>query len=254
VPLLTRFGATAFAALIMGFGSSTVVAGDLVVSAASSLTNAFRDVAKAYEATHPDTHVVLNFGSSDTLLRQIANGAPADVFASADQLAMDRAEQQGLLATGSRSNFASNQLVLIVPANSRREVTSLRDLSGSAFKRIAWGNPDSVPAGRYAQKVLARAGLDKALAPKAVLAQDVRQCLDYVARDEVDAGFVYATDAAIAHGKVDIALRLPAPTPITYPIAVIAEAAHPQDAAYFRAFVLSSDGQAILAKDGFLGP
>lgn len=229
-------------------------ASDLVVSAASSLTNAFQAEAKAYEAKHPETHVVLNFASSDTLMRQISNGAPADVYASADQVAMDKAARQGLLAKDSRIDFAANQLVLIVPAGSARKITTLKDLTDSRFKRIAWGNPDSVPVGRYALKVLAGAGLDKTLAAKAVLAQNVRQCLDYVARDEVDAGFVYATDAAIAQGKVTIALRLPSPTPITYPLAIIARSAHPQQAAGFRAFVLSPDGQAILARYGFLKP
>lgn len=231
-----------------------VRADDLVVSAASSLTNAFQDVAHAYEGKHPGTHVVLNFASSDVLLRQIVHGAPADLYASADQVAMDKAAQQHLLAPGTRTDFAANQLVLIVPTGSGRHATSLRDLAGADFKRIAWGNPASVPVGRYTQTVLEQAGMSQALAGKAVLAQNVRQCLDYVARDEVDAGFVYATDAAIAHGKVEIALRLPSPTPITYPLAVIAHAAHAKEARAFRAFVLSAEGQAILARYGFLKP
>ena len=229
-------------------------ADDLVVSAASSLTNAFQGVAKAYQASHPETHVVLNFASSDTLMRQIANGAPSDVYASADQLAMNRAQAQGMIAADTRHDFAANQLVLIVPAGSRARVGSLKDLLGDSFKRVAWGNPVSVPVGRYTQRVLADAGLDKTLQSKAVLAQNVRQCLDYVARDEVDAGFVYATDAAIAKSKVDVALRLPSPTPITYPIAVIAQAKHAQEARRFEAFVLSPQGQSILAEYGFLKP
>jgi molybdate transport system substrate-binding protein len=142
-------------------------ADDLVVSAASSLTNAFQGVAKAYQASHPETHVVLNFASSDTLMRQIANGAPSDVYASADQLAMDRAQAQGMLAAGTRSNFAANQLVLIVPAGSRARVRTLKDLLGDGFKRVAWGNPVSVPVGRYTQRVLADAELDKALQSRA---------------------------------------------------------------------------------------
>jgi len=234
--------------------SPAASAADLVVSAASSLTNAFQEVARSYEARHPETHVVLNFASSDTLMRQIANGAPADVFASADQVAMDRAQAQGLIAAGTRTNFAANQLVLIVPSSSHARISSLKDLLAPGFKRIAWGNPASVPVGRYTERVLEDAGLTKALERKAVLAQNVRQCLDYVSRDEVDAGFVYATDAAVASGHVQVALRLPSPQPITYPIAIVAQATHSSAAQSFRRFVLSPEGQALLAKYGFLEP
>ena len=234
--------------------SATACAADLVVSAASSLTNAFQEVARAYEAVHPETQVVLNFASSDTLMRQIVQGAPVDVFASADQTAMDRAQAQGALSAGSRVDFAANQLVLIVPSSSHAQIDTLKDLSGPAFKRIAWGNPASVPAGRYARRVLEQAGLADALESQAVLAQNVRQCLDYVSRDEVDAGFVYATDAAIARDRVRIALRLDSPTPITYPMAIVAQAAHAPAAQSFQHFVLSADGQALLAKYGFLKP
>lgn len=248
---LRRFGALALFALA---STGTACAGDLVVSAASSLTNAFQDVAKAYEARHPGTHVVLNFASSDTLLRQIANGAPADVFASADQVAMDKAQAQHAIVPGTRVDFAANQLVLIVPAGSKARISALGDLAGSAFHRIAWGDPASVPVGRYTKGMLDKAGLTGQLGDKAVLAQNVRQCLDYVARGEVDAGFVYATDAAIARGKVDVALRLPATTPITYPIAVVAHAAHAGEARQFIAFVNSAQGRQRLAAFGFLAP
>lgn len=234
--------------------SPAASATDLVVSAASSLTNAFQAVARSYEASHPKTHVVLNFASSDTLMRQIANGAPADVFASADQVAMNRAQARGLIIAGTRTDFAGNQLVLIVPSPGHAKITTLQDLRGPAFKRIAWGNPASVPVGRYTARVLADAGLTKALAPKAVLADNVRQCLDYVSRDEVDAGFVYATDAAIARGHVKVALKLPSPQPITYPIAIVAGTAHRAAAQSFRQFVLSPKGRSLLASFGFLEP
>jgi molybdate transport system substrate-binding protein len=238
----------AFAGLV-----GSVRADDLVVSAASSLTNAFQSVTTAYEAAHPGTHVVLNFASSDTLLRQIANGAPADVFASADQVAMDKVQAQGAIAPASRVDFAANQLVLIVPTGGAK-VTTLDDLTNASFKRIAWGDPASVPVGRYTQGVLDKAGLSQRLAGKAVLAANVRQCLDYVVRGEVDAGFVYATDAAIARGKVTVALRIPSTTPITYPIAVVAHSKHADEARAFIAFVRSAKGQALLADAGFLAP
>jgi len=226
----------------------------VVVSAASSLTDAFKAVATAYEAKHPGTKVVLNFAASDVLLQQIANGAPADVFASADQKAMDKAQAQGVLLNGSRKNFATNQLVLIVPTTSQLTITGLKDLEKPSIKRIAYGDPASVPVGRYTQAALQADGSWQAVSAKAVLAANVRQSLDYVARDEVDAGFVFATDAAIAKDKVKVALRVNSPTPISYPIAVVAQSKHVDDAQAFENFVLSPEGQQLLAKSGFLKP
>lgn len=249
-PLFQRFAALAVALAAIG----TARADDLVVSAASSLTNAFQSIAKGYEAAHPGTHVVLNFASSDTLLRQIVNGAPADVYASADQVAMDHAQSQGAIVPGTRVDFAGNQLVVIVPVGTRTRVAALGDLTDPEFLRIAWGDPASVPVGRYTQRVLQDAGLAARLAPRAVLAQNVRQCLDYVERDEVDAGFVYATDAAIAGSKVKVALRLPSPTPITYPIAIVVGSRHATQARAFIDYVRSAAGQRQLANYGFLAP
>jgi molybdate transport system substrate-binding protein len=244
----------ALLSLTMACFAGNACAGDVVVSAASSLTDAFKQVAAAYEAKHPDTKVVLNFAASDVLLQQIANGAPADVFASADQKAMDKAQAQGVLLQGSRKNFATNQLVLIVPAASSLKIASLKDLERPAIKRIAYGDPASVPVGRYTQAALQADSAWSAVSAKAVLAQNVRQSLDYVARDEVDAGFVFATDAAIATDKVKVALRVNSPTPISYPIAVVAQSTHAADAQAFENFVLSPEGQALLAKSGFLKP
>ena len=229
-------------------------ADDLTVSAASSLTNAFQSVAKGYEAKHPGTHVVLNFAASDVLLQQIANGAPTDVFASADQTAMDKAESQDVLLKGSRKNFATNQLVLIAPAASTLKLSSLRDLTQPTIKRIAAGDPASVPVGRYTKGALDAQGLWQSLSAKTVLAQNVRQSLDYVARDEVDAGFVFATDAAIAKDKVKVIMTVPTTTPVSYPMAVTVQSKHQAEAQAFETYVLSADGQAILAQYGFLKP
>ncbi len=250
-----RLPALVFAlSLISALWGSPARAADLVVSAASSLTNAFQNVAKAYEAKHPDTKVVLNFAASDVLLQQIANGAPADVFASADQAAMDKAASQGVIDKASRKNFAANELVLIVPMSSTLKLSSLKDLNQPAVKRIAYGDPDSVPVGRYTKGALEAAGLWQSVSARAVLAQNVRQSLDYVARDEVEAGFVFATDAAIARDKVKVALRVPTTTPISYPIAVVAGSKQRAGAQAFEAFVLSPEGQQLLSASGFLKP
>lgn len=229
-------------------------AGDLVVSAAASLTNAFKDVAQAYEKEHAGTKVILNFGASDVLLQQIVKGAPADVFASADQKAMDKAVEEKAVKPESRVDFAANQIVLIVPTDSKANITALKDLTRDDVKRIAYGNPASVPVGRYTQGALQAAGLWDAVQAKSVLAQNVRQSLDYVSRGEVDAGFVFATDAAVMPDKVKVAVRVPSQTPVTYPIAVTARDTAAKEAKSFVAYVMSPAGQEILSRYGFQKP
>lgn len=244
----------ATAAVLFAVASSVAMAADLTVSAAASLTNAFNELGPAFEAQHPGTAVVFNFGASDTLLAQIARGAPADVFASADQETMDRAEAQKLLAPAPRRNFVANTLVMIVPADSRLGLKGPADLLRPEVRRIAIGNPASVPAGRYAKGSLEVAKLWAAVEPKAVFAQNVRQALDYVARGEVEAGFVYATDATLMKDKVKRVATVPTDTAITYPIAAVSGGPNPEAAHKFLAFVLTPAAQAVLARHGFGKP
>jgi molybdate transport system substrate-binding protein len=244
------------AAAAIAAASSFAQAGDLHVSAAASLTNAFTDIARSYEARHPGTHVLLNFGASGALLQQMAKGAPADVFASADAETMDAAAQKNLIAQGERRNFARNSLVVIVPRDSRLALGRLQDLGQPAVQKLAIGNPASVPAGRYTRHALEGAKLWPAVAAKAINTQSVRQSLDYVARGEVDAGFVYGTDAALMPDKVKVAFAVPLDTAIDYPIArtASAEGSSAAEARRFVGFVLSPAGQAVLAKYGFQKP
>jgi len=229
-------------------------AAELTVSAAASLGNAFRQIAPLFEQAHPGTRVRLNFGASGALLQQVANGAPVDVFASADRETMDRAEAARLVAPGLRRDVAANALVLVVPASAARLPSSLADLASPAFGRIAIGAPASVPAGRYAMQAIEAAGLQAAIAPKAVGAVNVRQALDYVARGEVDAGFVYATDAALMKDRVRVALTVHTRTPIVYPVAVLAGAPNPPDARRFVEFLDSAAAVAVLTRHGFARP
>ncbi|MGZ9710062.1 molybdate ABC transporter substrate-binding protein [Glaciimonas sp. GNP009] len=254
LPTLKRFAVVVVAALPLMLSSASAHAADLIVSAASSLTNAFKEVAQDFEAQHPDTKVILNFAASDVLLQQIVKGAPADVFASADQDAMNKAETGKAVQSVSRKNFASNQIVLIVPADSKLAITQLKDLLSPAVKRVAYGNPASVPVGRYTKAALERDNLWTAVEAKGIPAQNVRQSLDYVARDEVDAGFVFSTDAAIMPEKVKVAVRVPSTTPVTYPISMTTNTKQPAVAAQFISYVLSAKGQATLARYGFLKP
>lgn len=239
---------------LAGLSMGAAHAADVTVSAAASLTNAFRELAPVFEAKHPGTQVQLNFAASDALLAQIAKGAPVDVFASADQETMDKAQRQKLLADGSRRDFVSNSLVLITPAEGGLPITALGELRQPAVKRIAIGKPEGVPAGRYAEGALKAAQLWPALEPKAVYAQSVRQALDYVARGETEAGFVYRTDALVQKDKVRILLTVPTQTPITYPVAAIADGPNVAAGKQFLDFLLTAESQAVLAKYGFGKP
>jgi molybdate transport system substrate-binding protein len=227
-------------------------AGNVTVSAAASLTDAFNEIGRAFEAQNPDTDVQFNFAASDALVQQLAAGAPIDVLATADQDSMDKAAGQKLIEPATRSNFACNTLVAIVPADGTLVPEGLPDLERADVERIALGNPASVPAGRYVRDVLERAGRWPAIETKAIYTQNVRQSLDYVARAEVDVAFVYATDAEIRKDRVRVAFPLTTEVPITYPIAVVAGTS--AEARRFLDYVLSPPGQAILARYGFLPP
>lgn len=232
--------------------SYLVSAGELTVSAAASLTDAFQEIAQAFEVQNPDTSVQFNFAASDTLVQQLAAGAPIDVLATADRESMDKAAAQELIEPASRRNFAGNSLVAIVPADSKIVPRGLSDLGRDDIRRIALGHPASVPAGRYARAALEKAGHWPAVEARAVYAHNVRQALDYVARGEVDVAFVYLTDAAIRRDRVRIAFTVATEIPITYPIALVA--GRGAEARRFLDYVLSSPGQAILARYGFLPP
>jgi molybdate transport system substrate-binding protein len=236
------------------FAAGSTYAADLTVSAAASLTNAFREIALGYERQYPGSKVALNFGASGALLQQLSKGAPVDVFASADEETMDQAQNRGLVKATDRRDFVRNTLVLIVPADSTAAIKRLEDLTQSRVKRFAIGIPASVPVGRYTKHALEAAKLWTALEPKAVNTHNVRQSLDYVARGEVDAGFVYATDAAIMKDKVQVAFEVPLDIAIRYPIARTAASANAAEADRFISYVSSPAAQAVLAKFGFRKP
>ncbi|WP_323016304.1 molybdate ABC transporter substrate-binding protein [Castellaniella sp.] len=230
------------------------LAGEVLVSAAASLTNAFKDLATQYEAAHPDTKILTTFGASDVVLRQITEGAPADIFASADQKAMDKAAAAQAIDPASRMNFVRNEVVLVVPADNPRQIQSLQDLAKPDVQRIALGNPDSVPVGRYTRAALEKAGAWEVVKAHEILGQNVRQVLSYVERGEVDAGFVFATDAAIMKDKVKVVQSVATPEPVVYPIALVRRDGRAPEAADFLKYVVSPAGQAVLAQYGFAKP
>jgi len=242
------------ASAVLALSCGLAQAGEVTISAASSLTNVFQDIARSYETEYVDARVMLNFGGSGGLLQQIAKGAPVDVFASADQETMDIAAMQNLLAADTRQDFARNTLVLIVPSDSPIRLGQLADLQQSSVERVAMGNPASVPAGRYSRQALTAANLWNNVQDKVINTQSVRQSLDYVARGEVAAALVYATDARLMKDKVKIAFTVPLETDISYPIAQVRDSANSDEAKRFINYLQSPVGQDILARHGFLKP
>ena len=230
------------------------LAADVIVSAAASLTNAFKALAEQFQASHPGAKIQMSFGASDVVLQQIINGAPADIFASADEKAMDKAVAANVVDASTRTNFARNEVVLIAPIDSKLGIGSVQDLTRADIKRVTLGNPAVVPLGRYTKAALEKIHVWESLLPKIIEAQNVRQALDYVARDEVDAGFVFSTDAAIMPAKVRVVQRLASPVPVLYPIALTRRKNRQPEARLFVDFVLSPQGQATLARFGFKQP
>lgn len=226
----------------------------LTVSAAASLTDALREIGARFESARPRTTLRFNFAASGVLIQQIVNGAPVDLFISADQETLDRGVQQKVLDASTRRDFASNSLVMIAPASGAVMPSRLTDLRAPEVRRIAVGKLATVPVGRYTRQVLDQEHLWATLEPKFVFADNVRQVLDYVSRGEVEAGFVYRTDAELMKDKVRIVLTASGHAPVTYPLAVVADSKQAALAREFAAFLFAAEAQAVLARHGFGRP
>lgn len=249
-----RFGVLVAVLLICLASAAPASPAELVVSAAASLSNAFKEIGAEFERARSGTNVIFNFAASDILVKQIVEGAPVDLFASADQESMDKAAKENAIDQATRRNFVANRLVFAVPRDSRLSFASLADLRRKELKRIAVGQPATVPAGRYAKAALDQARLWDVLRDKFIYTQNVRQSLDYLARGEVDGGFVYATDAAIVKDKVKIAFDVSTPQPVLYPIAVTKQSKDAKLANEFLQLLGSEVGRRILQKYGFGNP
>ena len=223
-----------------------------MVSAAASLTDVLNDISKGYQSKSKNT-VRFNYGPSSGLARQIEEGAPADIFFSADLPQMDNLDQKGRLEPGSRKNLLSNQLVIIVPTDSKLAISSPKDLLKADVKRIALAEPTSVPVGVYSSKYLADEGLWDQLKPKVVPVQDVRATLASVESGNVEAGFVYKTDAAVSK-KVKIVYEVPIDKgpKITYPVAIVKESKQKDAARDFMNYVSGAAAKDSFKKFGFV--
>jgi len=225
----------------------------LTVSAAVSMTEALEEISTAYRSAGGGP-VRFNFGGSNVLARQIVNGAPVDVFISADDQQMDLVDRAGLLAPGSRVPIAGNRLVVVVPQGSRA-VTSIEDLLDVKIRRVAIGDPAAVPAGVYARSYLEKRGLWPRLAPKVVPSANVRAALTAVRNGSADAAFVYATDARIASGlAVAVTIAGQDAPVIGYPACVIKSTRQSTAASQFVRFLRGPIAGRILERHGFLPP
>jgi molybdate transport system substrate-binding protein len=243
----------ALALLVAGVAQA---AEPVVMFAAASLTNAFTEVGKAWEAAgHPA--VRFSFASSSTLAKQIETGAPAAIFASADEDWMNYLAKRNLIDAASRTDLVGNKLVLIVPVDRNVDASIGKGFDLAGFlgdSRLATGDPDHVPVGKYAQQALTSLGLWDVAKPRLLRAEDVRSALAYVERGEVNAGIVYATDAAITQ-KVRVAGEFPRDSypPVVYPIALIAGPRSANERAFFD-FLKTPQARAIYARYGFSAP
>jgi molybdate transport system substrate-binding protein len=233
-------------------GISAAPSEEITVSAAISLKDALDEIAHLYSTEHPNAEVHFNLGGSGTLQRQIEQGAPVDIFISASPKEMDSLQSQGLLLPDTRKNLARNSVVLIVPAGST-SISGFQDLTKAVVKTVAVGEPQTVPAGKYAQEVLTHFGIYDQLKPKLVLAKDVRQVLTYVETENADAGIVYATDAKISK-KVTVVATASADShsPVVYPAALIKRSKNPAGAKMFLEFLGGEKARAVFQKYGFV--
>jgi molybdate transport system substrate-binding protein len=225
---------------------------NLNISAASSLTDAIKELDSFYVKSNTNITLTPNFAGSGTLQKQIEQGAPADVFISAAASQMDALQKENLILTETRKNLLNNTLVLVVPNDSTLAITGLKDLAGDSIKKIAIADPKSVPAGMYAQQAFDKLGITAQLQYKLVLGADVRGVLNYVESGNVDAGLVYLTDAK-ASSKLKIAASAPDDinARIVYPVAVVAACKIPETAKNYVNFLFSTQAKTVFLKWGF---
>ena len=237
-------------ALVFALGTNVPLhAEELFVSAAASLTDALKEIGAKFEK-ESNIKIVFNFGASSMLARQIEEGAPADVFFSADEAQMNRLQNGIVPAT--RCDLLTNVLVVIALKDSAQNLSQLADLAKPEVTRIAIADPQGVPAGVYAKEVLTNANLWDRIEPKIAPTENVRATLAVMEAGNADAGFVYKTDAMIS-AKVRIALQIPAEfaPKIVYPAAIVAGSRHQDQAQRFLAFLKTEEAGQIFRRLGF---
>lgn len=226
---------------------------DLTISAAASLKEALDEAKALYNAEKPNAALTISYGGSGALQQQIEQGAPVDLFISAAQSNMNALKEKGLLTDSTIKNMLQNKLVLIVPADSKANLTSITDVTKADVKKLALGEPTTVPAGKYATQVYTYYNLIDSLKEKIVYAKDVREVLTWVESGNADAGLVYSTDAKVGGDKIKIVATAAEGShdPIMYPAAVIKASKHAVAAQDFLNFLTTDTAKAIFVKYGF---
>jgi molybdate transport system substrate-binding protein len=242
---------TLFASAIGLLFALQLHAAQVTVFAAASLTDSLKQIAADYETTSGDK-IIFNFAASGTLARQIEAGAPADIFFAADETKADALEKKGLLVSGTRKSLLGNVLVIVTPTGAPA-INSPAELTNAAIQHIALGELKTVPCGTYAKAYLEKLSLWPAVESKAVPCESVRAVLAAVESGNVDAGFVYKTDAAISK-MVKVAYEVPAADApkIFYPLALLKDAPQPDAAKKFTAYLDSDAASAVFIKFGFI--
>jgi molybdate transport system substrate-binding protein len=223
----------------------------LTISAAASLKDAMAEIKPLYSQEQPQVKLTYNFGSSGALQQQIEQGAGVDIFISAANKQMDALKQKGLLIDSTRKDLLKNQLVLIVPKSSQ-DIKDFQDLTSPRLKKIALGEPKSVPAGEYAQQVLTSLKIADKIKSKVVYAKDVSQAVNYVESGNADAGIVYFSDAKSTE-KVKVVATAPenSHSPIVYSIAVVKSSKNIDAAKNFVQFLSRNATKNVFEKQGF---
>jgi molybdate transport system substrate-binding protein len=249
-----RHKAWCFALLVFCLTANSAAGAErtLIVSAAISLKDVLTRLAADFEKKNGPVKILYNFAGSGQLRAQIESGAPVDVFVSASAGDMDKLSQKKMILESSRINLVANRLVLIVNRKQPPALNDISDLKDNTIRRIAIGNPTTVPAGQYAKDALSYYRIYDQLSSKLIFGENVRQVLDYVARGEVDCGFVYATDA-LMEKTVAVVRELPDDThkPIIYPAAVINSSGDAKLAGQFVKFLQEPDNIRIFKEYGF---
>ncbi len=223
-------------------------AGNVNLSVAASLKEAINELSENYGRKNPSVRIIKNYGASGALAKQIENGAPSDIFISANTEWMEYLKNKKLVDASSIGIFAFNTLVFAGATD--KKISGVHDLA--KLEKIAIGSPKSVPAGDYAMEALKKAGIDRQLSKKLVMARDVRDCLMYAERGEVDGSFVYRTDALQAkQTKILFVVPQGLYPRVLYPMALTTTGAKNSDAAAFFKYLQSGDARATLSKFGF---
>ena len=232
--------------------ASKLCAAEITVFAAASLSESLKEIATTYEK-QSEHKIIFNFAASSLLARQIEEGAPADIFFSADEAKMDGLQKKGLIVTSTRKSRLGNALVIVVVNDSKLEIHSASALTNFSVKKIALADPKAVPAGIYAKSWLQKQQLWSEIEPKVVPTENVRGALAAVEAGNVEAGVVYKTDAGISK-KVKIAYEVPATDSpkISYPMALLKESKQPEAAKDFLRWLSAEEAGRVFKRSGFI--